>query len=56
MKSKCDLTKYILTEIIIFVKNQNKIEQSQRTEENALDTHASDLLCGVGSGQWRHRG
>ena len=37
-------------------ENQNKIEQSQTTEENVPDTHPPDLLRRVGDGQWRHRG
>ena len=37
--------------IIIFLENQNKIEQSKTTEEYV--PHSADLLRGY---QWRHRG
>ena len=47
-KSKCDKRSYFL--------KQNKIDQSQRTEENVLLTHSPGLLRRKGGGQQRHRG
>ena len=55
-KSKCDMTQYNLTKIIIFFVNQNKIEQSQRPEEHVPHTFSPDLLLGLGGDQCRHRG